>query len=392
MQLLVDSLHQQAANVGTERIIDLANAGRAGDVDFRQMLADHIQAYEQQAFFPQGRADLRGDPAIFLGQRTRFATATGGQVATGFTRGGNARQAVVHRFAVDHQDTFVTIDDGGQVALDHDLLLTVQGQGLEDHRQVRVARGVAENGRAAHAVQRLEDHVPVVVGEFAQHIRATADDGRRRALREQRGEQFFVAVTQALRLVDHQHASTLGLLQQIRGVDELHVERRILAHQDHVQITEQGVLLGFQLEPFFRIGEDLQRTHPRPGLAFCLVQVALFHIEQFPAALLRGQQHGQRAILFIGNAGNRVHDNPDANAHGCFLESRGVCVICRSEPAPGGVPTMGLRAPRFSSQPASSLTTIASRLAPTKDQAVKWRQSGAECVPGQGKTTAKAGR
>src|SRR3546814_4636868 len=35
---------------------------------------------------------------------------------------GNARQAIVHRFAVDHQDALVAINDGRQVTLDHDLL------------------------------------------------------------------------------------------------------------------------------------------------------------------------------------------------------------------------------------------------------------------------------
>ncbi|PPK40044.1 hypothetical protein CD175_00960 [Pseudomonas laurylsulfatiphila] len=38
---------------------------------------------------------------------------------------------------------------------------------------------------------------------------------------------------------------------------------------------------------------------------------------------------------------------------------------CRSELAPGGDPTMTPRPPRGTCQPASSLTIIASRLAPT---------------------------
>ncbi|PVZ60626.1 hypothetical protein C9422_06010 [Pseudomonas sp. B1(2018)] len=39
--------------------------------------------------------------------------------------------------------------------------------------------------------------------------------------------------------------------------------------------------------------------------------------------------------------------------------------LCRSELAPGGVPTMDFNAPRFSRMNASSLTSIASKLAPT---------------------------
>ncbi|PRA55794.1 hypothetical protein CQZ98_10330 [Pseudomonas sp. MYb115] len=45
--------------------------------------------------------------------------------------------------------------------------------------------------------------------------------------------------------------------------------------------------------------------------------------------------------------------------------TRGTAIYCRSESAPGGVPTKSLRAPRTFRMPVSSLTTIASRLAPT---------------------------
>ncbi|MNO30217.1 hypothetical protein D3C76_201510 [compost metagenome] len=75
-------------------------------------------------------------------------------------------------------------------------------------------------------------------------------------------------------------------------------------------------MFGFQLEPVLRVGEDFQRAHARAGLAGALVEVLLLHVEQRPAALLGGKQHGQRAILLIGNARNGVHDNPEANAHG----------------------------------------------------------------------------
>src|SRR5690349_4222739 len=41
--------------------------------------------------------------------------------------------------------------------------------------------------------------------------------------------------------------------------------------------------------------------------------------------------------------------------------------LCRSELAPGGVPTKNLRAPRGVRLPAASLASIASKLAPTGD-------------------------
>ena len=179
---------------------------------------------------------------------------------------------------------------------------------------------MAENRGAAHAVQRFEDHVTVQGSKFTQHVGAAADHGWRRALGELGGEQFFVTVAQALRFVDDQYAIALGLFQQVGGVHKLHVEGRVLAHQDHVQIAQGRVGLGVQLKPLLRVGEHLQRLHAGPGLAFIQVKVLLLHVEQGPATVLGCQQHGQRAVLFIGDARNGVHDNPDSNAHGKFLK------------------------------------------------------------------------
>jgi hypothetical protein len=139
---------------------------------------------------------------------------------------------------------------------------------------------MTEDRRAAHAVQRLENDVAMLRGELAQDIRAAADQRGRGALRKLRREQLLVAVTQALRLVDYQHPGALGLLEQVRGVNEFHVERWILAHQDHVQIIQAAVDFGFQLEPVGRVCEHFQRLHARACLAGVLIQVVLFHIKQ----------------------------------------------------------------------------------------------------------------
>jgi len=192
----------------------------------------------------------------------------------------------------------------------------VLGQRFQDDRQVGVVLAVAEYRCTAHAVQRLEDHVTTAFGELAQDVDATADQGWRHALRELSGEQLFVAVAQALWAVDHQHTFALGLLQQVGAVDELHVEGRILAHQDHVQLGQGAVLFIAQFEPARGVGEDLQRAHLRAGLAGTQIKVALLHVEQLPATGLGGQQHGQRAVLLVGDGRDRVHDNAEANAHG----------------------------------------------------------------------------
>ena len=280
------------------------------------MLTDHIEADEQQAFLAQRRADLGGDPAITVGQRPCFTPSASRQVAAGLAGRRNTRQAVGHGLAVDHQDAFVTVLDRRQIGLAHGLLRTVDGQGFEDHREVRIAWAVTEDRGAAHAVQRLEDHIAMLGHELAQHIRAAADHRGRRALREQRGEQLLVAIAQALWTVDHQHTLALGLFEQVGGVDEFEIEGRVLAHQDDVEVGQRCVGFGVELEPFFRVGEHFQGAHPRAGLAVALIEVLDLHVEQLPAALLGGEQHGQRAVLLVGDLGDRVHDNSEANAHG----------------------------------------------------------------------------
>ena len=46
LQLSGDGIHQLMADARIEGRIDLANAGRAGDVDLREMFANDIQANE----------------------------------------------------------------------------------------------------------------------------------------------------------------------------------------------------------------------------------------------------------------------------------------------------------------------------------------------------------
>src|SRR5690606_34170962 len=132
-------------DAGVEGIVDFADAGRTGDVDFGEVVADHVQADEQQAALAQLGADDGGDLAIAVRQRLRDPAAAGGQVAAGFAGRRNPRQAIGYRLAVDHQDALVAILDRRDVALRHDLPAAVLGEHLEDDREVRVALAVAED-------------------------------------------------------------------------------------------------------------------------------------------------------------------------------------------------------------------------------------------------------
>ena len=172
---------------------------------------------------------------------------------------------------------------------------------------------MAEDRGAAHAVQGFENDVTLLAGKLAQNVGAAADQGGRRQLREQGGEHLLVAVAQALRAIDHQTAGLLGLFQQVGGVDELVIEGRVLAHQDHIQILQRLVDFGAEFKPAGGVIEYLQWTQASAGLSGALVEVLLLHVEQLPAAGLSGQQHGQRAVLFEADAGDGVHHDAQTN-------------------------------------------------------------------------------
>ena len=61
-ELALNGVHQQRADIGAKGVVDLANAGRAGHVDFGQMLADHGMA-------ARGYKDVRANtvPSFALG-------------------------------------------------------------------------------------------------------------------------------------------------------------------------------------------------------------------------------------------------------------------------------------------------------------------------------------
>ena len=80
--------------------------------------------------------------------------------------------------------------DRRQEVLRHAETAAVFGQGFDDHRQVRIVLLHAEDRRAAHAVQRFQDDVAVLLVEFADVRGAAADQRVRRQFREPGGEQL----------------------------------------------------------------------------------------------------------------------------------------------------------------------------------------------------------
>src|SRR3954462_5760391 len=82
-------------------VLDLAEAGRAGDIDLGEPLADYVEPDEQQSALRERRPERLGDLALTRGERLCHGLGARGQVAARLARLRNARQAVRHRFAVD---------------------------------------------------------------------------------------------------------------------------------------------------------------------------------------------------------------------------------------------------------------------------------------------------
>ncbi len=230
-----------------------------------------------------------------------------------------------HRLSVDQNDPAIA---GGhdlrQVALHDGVAGAVVGQRLEHDVAVLVALFQNEYGSPSHAVQGLAYRFAVLAQEFAHVVHVAGDEGGRAALGKPGRVHLLVHVPQALRPVADQRALALRTIQNVRGVDVLGVEGRILAHQNHVEFTQFGVLRLAAHKPRLGIVEHLERRQTPPGDAVAQPKVLLLRVEELPAARLRRQQYCQRAVLGGLDRFNGVHDHDETDsgrhAHS-FLEA-----------------------------------------------------------------------
>lgn len=97
-----------------------------------------------------------------LGQFPSFRPTASRQIAPAFAVGGNPRQGIGDRFAVDDEYPLVAIPDFRKVTLRHDKTAVMLGHGFEDDAQVVIALGDPEDRGAAHAVERLQDDLAML--------------------------------------------------------------------------------------------------------------------------------------------------------------------------------------------------------------------------------------
>ena len=91
-EFLLDAVQQDRADVEIVLLVQLTDARRAGDVDFRQIVADYVESGEQDTVFTQARGDRGDDGAVLFAQRNADATVlmdveTGDVIAKSGTSG-----------------------------------------------------------------------------------------------------------------------------------------------------------------------------------------------------------------------------------------------------------------------------------------------------------------
>ena len=121
-------------------------------------------------------------------------------------------------------------------------------------------------------------------------------------------EGFFVRIAQARRVVDHQGAGRRRVFQHVGHVDVFHVKRRVLAHQDHIQVCQRQVHLPMKLVPLGGIVRHRQPARAGPRRVAIQVNVAHFHVEQLPAPPLGREQQSQGRVFFDIDPRYGIHD------------------------------------------------------------------------------------
>ena len=121
------------------------------------------------------------------------------------------------------------------------------------------------------------------------------DQRQRRALREPGCIGLFVHIPQRLRCVDDQRACQLRAIQDIGRVDILHIEWRILAHQDHIEIAQFDRPAGPKFEPVVVIITNCEPRRLAHRFAREHAEIALLEIVNFGAATHGFEQHCEGA-------------------------------------------------------------------------------------------------
>ena len=201
--LRFDLVPDQRRHVGSAEILDGANSGGRGDIDFGEIAVDHVDADEQQAALAQGRADPLADLGFAVGQfgcrRRATAHHVGSQVV--------GRRNAVDRagvFAIDQDDALVAVLDVGQKFLHHPLLAEGDREHIVERAEIEILAREPKHRFAAVAVERLHHDVAVLGAERLDLGEVARNQCRRHQIGKFGDEHLFGCVAHVCRVIDHQ--------------------------------------------------------------------------------------------------------------------------------------------------------------------------------------------
>ena len=119
----------------------------------------------------------------------------------------------------------------------------------------------------AIAVEWLDHDTRMLGREGFEIVHRARDQRQRRVLGEPRRVCLLVHVPERLRRVDHETAAERRPIEDVGRVDVLDVERRVLAHQDDVDVAEPKVFFRAEFEPVVRIVAHGQPPRATPRFA-----------------------------------------------------------------------------------------------------------------------------
>ncbi len=155
-----------------------------------------------------------------------------------------------------------------------------------------------------------------MLGDEAADLGGVARDDRRRyALWKMQRKQLLVRIAQAARIVDDAHAGLLGQLQHHRVVEELRIERRILAREHEIHFAQVDPARLAEREPVVGVVAHLHVGDARERFGAAQGEVALVHVQQPVAAALGLEHQRQGRIFFDMDCGDRIHQNGDGRSH-----------------------------------------------------------------------------
>ena len=213
-------------------MMDFPHASRRGNIYFRQIITDYINAGKDNPATAQFRPDLRGNLEITLGQRGRFRRATNMHIGARIAIGGYSVQRA-NRLAFDQNHPLVASPHLRQILLGNHRLAAGCQKHFRHRAEIFIARRQPKNASAAIAEKRFQNNVAKLGAKIRQRRRIAGNQGGRQQPVKQGWENLFRRITHRRRVIDHQ-CLRVNTLQQMRGGNIMHVKGRVLAHQHHI--------------------------------------------------------------------------------------------------------------------------------------------------------------